>query len=97
MIELRTIKITICQACLDGVGEECHTPGCALWLHRVDLPIAPELYEIVPDENAESAVRLRQLLDAAHDVGLSHDIAEYCARKALDDETARPSPEGAQS
>lgn len=45
---LRNINITICQSCLDGKGEECHTPGCALYLHRVDLPIAPELYTILP-------------------------------------------------
>lgn len=37
--ELRQIVLTICQPCIDGEGSECHTPGCALWMHRVDLPI----------------------------------------------------------
>lgn len=46
---LRNVNITICQPCLDGIGSECHTPGCALYLHHVDLPIAPELYTILPD------------------------------------------------
>lgn len=41
------IQIRICQPCLDGVGKECHTPTCALYLHRVDLPIARELYEVI--------------------------------------------------
>ncbi len=46
---LKTIKITICQDCLDGKGQECHTPGCALWLHSVDLPIDERLYEVVAE------------------------------------------------
>ncbi len=45
-MKLKRIEITICEACLDGVPSECHTPGCALFLHTVDLPIAPELYEV---------------------------------------------------
>ncbi len=35
--------ISLCQACIDGIPSECHTPSCALWLHRVDLPIHREL------------------------------------------------------
>jgi hypothetical protein len=35
--------ISLCQACIDGIPSECHTPGCALWLHRVDLPIHRDL------------------------------------------------------
>ena len=31
-MKVKTIEINICQACLDGVGEECHTPGCAFFL-----------------------------------------------------------------
>lgn len=46
---LKTIQITICEPCLAGIGEECHTPGCALFLHRVDLPIHPDLYEVVAE------------------------------------------------
>lgn len=41
------IQIRICQACLDGRGEECHTPGCALFLHKVDLPIKRDSYVLV--------------------------------------------------
>lgn len=29
--------LLICEACLDAVGQECHTPMCALFLHRVDI------------------------------------------------------------
>lgn len=28
------VKIWLCAACLEGLGEECHTPGCALWMHN---------------------------------------------------------------
>lgn len=56
MIEpvVRQVLIRICQPCLDGEGSECHTPGCALFLHKVDLPIIPELYHIVPDDFAQA-------------------------------------------
>lgn len=52
-MKLKRIEIAICEACLDGVGSECHTPGCALWLHRVDLPIHPELYTVVVEYDSE--------------------------------------------
>ena len=43
-----TVKIRLCQLCLDGDGDACHTPGCALFLHSSPgFPIAPELFEIV--------------------------------------------------
>ena len=51
-MKLLTIQITICEACLDGIGEECHTPGCALFLHRVDLPIHPEMYTVLYETEA---------------------------------------------
>ena len=35
--------IELCDACIAGEGEECHTPGCALWLHSVSLPIHREI------------------------------------------------------
>lgn len=52
-MRIKVIEIAICQACLDGEGSECHTPGCALWLHRVDLPIAAELYTVVREYESE--------------------------------------------
>jgi hypothetical protein len=64
--ELRTIKITICQACLDGEGHECHTPGCALFLHSVDLPINKEQYEIIDpalDNKLKTAAKAYRLAD----------------------------------
>lgn len=35
---LETIACHICNFCLDGVGGECHTPGCLFWMHP-----APEI------------------------------------------------------
>lgn len=29
---LVTFEVTICALCLDGVGGECHVPGCAFWM-----------------------------------------------------------------
>jgi hypothetical protein len=51
-MELKTIEITICEACLEGKGQECHTPGCALWLHKVDLPIDKNLYRVIDRRKA---------------------------------------------
>lgn len=43
-----TVQIRLCWACLTGVGGECHTSGCALFLNRApDLRIHPELYEVI--------------------------------------------------
>jgi len=45
------VKIRLCELCLQGAGEECHTPACALWLHNSPgMPIHPELYEILQED-----------------------------------------------
>jgi hypothetical protein len=46
--KLRRVIANLCTACIAGEGEECHTPGCILWLHRVDLPIHEELLTEAP-------------------------------------------------
>lgn len=48
-MKLKKIIITICKACLNGEGSECHTSGCALCWHKVDLPIVSDLYEILEE------------------------------------------------
>jgi hypothetical protein len=35
--------IRLCDACIDGQGKECHTPGCAMFLHAVDIPFHREI------------------------------------------------------
>lgn len=75
--ELKTIKISICQSCLDGIGEECHTPGCALYLHKVDLPINKDQYEIF-DESALQSAReeLARERERKSDMWLSGQLAK---------------------
>lgn len=47
-VRVQTVQIRLCDDCLSGIGGECHTPGCALWLNRApDLRIHPELYSVV--------------------------------------------------
>ena len=49
-MKVKQVKIWICQACLDGEGEECHTPECAWFLHdSPGAPIMPELYEVLQE------------------------------------------------
>lgn len=37
---LHRVILTMCSACLDGEGDQCHTPGCALIRSRCpDLPL----------------------------------------------------------
>jgi hypothetical protein len=31
---LHRVVLTLCSACLDGEGDQCHTPGCALIRNR---------------------------------------------------------------
>lgn len=33
-IPVRFVQLWLCDPCLDGDGEQCHTPGCSLWLNR---------------------------------------------------------------
>jgi hypothetical protein len=48
-MKLKKIEIVICEECLEGHGDECHTAGCALWLHIVDIPIDPLLYDVIDE------------------------------------------------
>ena len=49
-MKIRLVKIWLCEACLNGEGEECHTPCCALFIRRCpDIPIMPELYEVLDE------------------------------------------------
>lgn len=49
-MKIKKVQIWLCEACLNGEGEECHTPGCALFLHNSPgMPIMPELYEILDE------------------------------------------------
>jgi hypothetical protein len=36
---LHRVEMTVCRGCLDGVGAECHAPGCVFILH--DTPSFP--------------------------------------------------------
>lgn len=50
------VQLWLCEACLLGTGQECHTPGCALFLHNSPgFPIMRELYTLVaPPEPSEA-------------------------------------------
>ena len=46
-IKLEQVACNICNFCLDGVGGECHTPGCLFWMQ--DAPQI-SLREIVKEK-----------------------------------------------
>jgi hypothetical protein len=49
-MKLKWIKIIICEPCLNGEGEVCHTPGCAFFMHNsLGFEVTPELYEIIEE------------------------------------------------
>ena len=52
-MKLKMIEIQICEACLEGKGQECHTPGCALFLHKVDLSVHPNSYRVLFETEVE--------------------------------------------
>lgn len=59
-MEIKQVVINICEDCLEGKGDECHTPGCAMFMHTVDLAIHPDMYEVV--ENLEKVENLENRL-----------------------------------
>lgn len=50
---IKRVVIDICEACLDGLGQECHTPECALFLHAVDLPIHKGMITVLDSWESE--------------------------------------------
>jgi hypothetical protein len=68
--------IYLCDACLDGVGGECHTPGCALWISRApDIPIREKVVDcggtIDPIDSINILDQIKDMRDALE------AIAEY--------------------
>lgn len=65
--------IRLCDPCIAGEGDMCHTPACALIRHAVDIPIMRELLAEVPDVlKAEAGPDLCAALEA-----LVKKIEEY--------------------
>lgn len=54
-MKIKVVTMHICEACLDGVGQECHTPECAMWLHSVDLPFQEGTYVVQREYDSEPA------------------------------------------
>ena len=80
---LRTIVITICEPCLNGQGSECHTPGCALCLHRVDLPIDPVWYRVLdPDLRSDIRTGARALRSSSWPGEMAEHMEQVANRLA---------------
>ena len=63
-MKVKEIIIRICEGCLKAEGRMCDTPECALFLHRVDLPIHEEMYQVVGEfESDMESGKIGQLLD----------------------------------
>jgi hypothetical protein len=44
------VELELCEGCLLGLGQECHTPACALcWHNSPGHPLIPELVTIIKD------------------------------------------------
>ena len=62
-MKLKRIEVTICEACLNGERGVCHTPGCALCRHAVDLPIDPLEYIVLEEwEDEEPEITRKKIL-----------------------------------
>lgn len=46
--EIRMYKVPLCELCVEGKGEECHTPGCVMWMRK-----PPENGTAIPKEGLE--------------------------------------------
>jgi hypothetical protein len=68
MTQVKEYAIYLCEECINGIGKECHTPGCGLFLHTVDLPIHREaLTEIEPIWDDDKAVGYTITKEACRD------------------------------
>lgn len=58
-MKVKLVTIAICEGCLEGIGEECHTPGCAFFLHDVStgMAIDPAMYEVKNEWNSEKQIK----------------------------------------
>ena len=50
-IRLYRVTLPVCNLCLQGIGQQCHVPGCAFWMsHPPDLcDWMVERMELLPD------------------------------------------------
>ena len=55
--EVVEINLSICVDCLEPTGNECHTPGCAFWMHDV------------PTANTADALRWARTLMQDNEIG----------------------------
>ena len=54
-MKVKLVQMWVCEACLNGKGEECHTPGCILYMHNSPGdPLIPELYEVLEEYDVDS-------------------------------------------
>jgi len=55
-VAVRFVQLWLCDPCLDGMGGECHTPGCALWLNRApDIQLRDSPAVTIMDAAPEAA------------------------------------------
>jgi hypothetical protein len=48
VVRVLRVAVSLCELCLDGVGGECHVPGCALWMKAApDVPLNRDLIEVL--------------------------------------------------
>lgn len=65
-LKVQRVLISLCALCLEGKGDECHTPGCALCFHNSPgQPIHRELYEILPTSSLPTVEVIRDSIRTA--------------------------------
>lgn len=65
---VRLVQLRMCEACLLGLGSECHTPGCALWIHNSPgHALIPELVELVDPDAADHLARIKEMMAEAEE------------------------------
>lgn len=87
---VRHVEMWLCEDCIKGVGEECHTPGCALFLHPVGLSIAPELLVFLDEPPKCDPVPKRVEWPEASQVMREYEtrVAIYCKHEGMAESTA---------
>lgn len=64
--------LPICQPCIDGIGQECHTPGCALWMRDVPAEGLVQVFARVTSLGSVTR-EISDLIDGAYPLELDRE------------------------
>lgn len=50
------LDVKVCARCCAGLGGQCHTPGCSLWMHNVEAIPVNATQAVIKERRAKRRV-----------------------------------------